>query len=223
MDGEREQKYIPLYYSYIEQLSLLPNDQIGQLVKALLIFGRDGTLPDFPKDTSLYMAFSFIADNSRRAADRAHESKVRGGRARASTAQKDEKGRFLPSESNRSPAETQQNPAESSTPSTSSYNNNKNKDNNKDKNNNNLLQKIDEEDCLSESDSYFLDLYRDMVGEFRNKRERDEFLELAAGMDRQEVIDVLTIAFENGAYTWNYVRKTFNTKRMHPSYKPKLL
>ena len=216
MDGEREQKYIPLYYSYIEQLSLLPDDQIGQLVKALLIFGRDGTPPDFPKDTSLYMAFSFIADNSKRAADRAHESKVRGGRARASTAQKDEKGRFLPSESSRSPAE-------SSTPSTSSYNNNKNKDNNKDKNNNNLLQKIDEKDCLSESDSYFLDLYRDMVGEFRNKRERDEFLELAAGMDRQEVIDVLTIAFENGAYTWNYVRKTFNTKRMHPSYKPKLL
>lgn len=223
MPESENSRYIPLYYSYIEQLNLLHDDQIGQLVKALLIFGRDGTLPDFPKDTSLYMAFSFIADNSKRAADRAHESKIRGGRARASTALKDEKGRFLPSESSRSPAETQHNPAESSTPSTSSYNNNKNKNKDNNNNNNNLLQKIDEEDCLSENDSYVLNLYHDMIGEFRNKRERDEFLELAAGMDRQEVIDVLTIAFENGAYTWNYVRKTFNTKRMHPNYKPRLI
>ena len=219
---ENESKYIPLYYSYIEQLNLLPDDQIGQLVKALLIFGRDGTLPDFPKDTSLYMAFSFIADNSKRAADRAHESKARGGRARASTALKDEKGRFLPSESSRSPAETQQNPAESSTPSTSSYNNNKNKDNNKDNNNNNLLAKMDE-DCSSKIVSAVVDCYRDMIGEFRSENEMNELLEYESIMGSTAVIDAITIAYEYGAQGWDYVRKTICTKLKHPEYKPKLL
>lgn len=95
---ERERsKYMPMFYSYIEQLSLLSMEQVGALVMALLRYGRDGMLPDFPKDSNVYMAFSFIADNSMRAEDRLHAGKSKGGKARAAGAQKDEKGRFLPS------------------------------------------------------------------------------------------------------------------------------
>lgn len=49
-DDAEKSKYIPMFYSYIEQLGLLSLEQVGALVMALLVYGRDGTQPDFPKD-----------------------------------------------------------------------------------------------------------------------------------------------------------------------------
>ena len=97
-DDAEKSKYIPMYYSYIEQLGLLSLEQVGALVMALLVYGRDGTQPDFPKDGNVYMAFSFIADNSMRAEIRRQEiveKRREAGRIRAASAEKDESGRFV--------------------------------------------------------------------------------------------------------------------------------
>ena len=220
---ECESKYIPLYYSYIEQLGLLTEEQVGRLVMALLLYGRDGTPPDFPRDSSLYMAFSFIADNSKRAADRIHDNKVRGGQARASGAQKDEKGRFLPSDSSRSPAEIQHNPAEPSTSSRPSYNNNKNK--NKDKNNNNLPSRMRarDEDCMLKGveNSVAVSYYLDMVGKL-TQAEADELMGYEQELGSEAMADVITIGYEYGAQRMEYIRRVVETKMMHPEHKPKL-
>lgn len=224
---ECESKYIPLYYSYIEQLGLLTEEQVGRLIMALLIYGRDGTPPDFPRGSNLYMAFSFIADNSRRAADRIHDNKVRGGQARASGAQKDEKGRFLPSGSSRSPAEIQHNPAEPSTSSRPSYNNNK--DNNKDNNNNNLPSRMRarvrarDEDCMLKGveNSVAVSYYLNMVGKL-TQAEADELMGYEQELGSEAMADVITIAYEYGARGMSYIRRVVKTKRMHPDHKPKL-
>ena len=97
-DDAEKSKYIPMFYSYIEQLGLLSLEQVGALVMALLVYGRDGTQPDFPKDGNVYMAFSFIADNSMRAEIRRQEiveKRREAGRIRAASAEKDENGRFV--------------------------------------------------------------------------------------------------------------------------------
>ena len=220
---ECESKYIPLYYSYIEQLGLLTEEQVGRLVMALLIYGRDGTPPDFPRDSNLYMAFSFIADNSKRAADRIHEGKVRGGQARASTAQKDGKGRFLPSSSSGSPAETQQNPAQSSTSSRTSYNKDNNK--NKDNNNNNLPSRVRarDEDCVLKGveNSVAVSYYLNMVDKL-TQAEADELMGYERELGSEAMADVITIAYEYGARGMSYIRRVVETKRMHPEHKPKL-
>lgn len=220
---ECESKYIPLYYSYIEQLGLLTEEQVGRLVMALLIYGRDGTPPDFPRDSSLYMAFSFIADNSKRAADRIHDGKVRGGQARAATAQKDGKGRFLPSSSSGSPAETQQNPAQSSTSSRTSYNKDNNK--NKDNNNNNLPSRVRarDEDCVLKGveNSVAVSCYLNMVGEL-TQAEADELMGYEQELGSEAMADVITIAYEYGARGMSYIRRVVETKRMHPEHRPKL-
>ena len=100
-------KYIPMYYSYLEQLGLLTLEQIGALMLALLRYGQNGTEPDFPRDSNLYMAFSFIADNSRRAELRGLEilekrraAGRKGGQATASKAERNEKGEFISSKQN---------------------------------------------------------------------------------------------------------------------------
>lgn len=113
---ETPSKYLPLYFNYLNQFALLTDEQVGRLIRALLLHGRDGADPDFDKNSSIYMAYSFILDNSERAAERLRESKVRAGRIRAAAAEKDEKGRFLPSKSSTSPAETQHNPAHPAKP-----------------------------------------------------------------------------------------------------------
>lgn len=92
---ETPSKYLPLYFNYLNQFALLTDEQVGRLIRALLLHGRDGADPDFDKNSSIYMAYSFILDNSERAAERLRESKVRAGRIRAAAAEKDEKGRFL--------------------------------------------------------------------------------------------------------------------------------
>lgn len=52
--------YIQLYYSYTEQLQLLPPEQCGKLTIALLNYAQTGVIPDFPADSAVFMLFSSI-------------------------------------------------------------------------------------------------------------------------------------------------------------------
>ena len=206
---ETPSKYLPLYFNYLNQFALLTDEQVGRLIRALLLHGRDGADPDFDKNSSIYMAYSFILDNSERAAERLRESKVRAGRIRAAAAEKDEKGRFLPSKSSTSPAETQHNPAQSSTSSKTSYNKYKDKDKNKDKNkdkeniiyNHRRRTVVDgytaHDDCddLSEREKEILDYCRDVVGAM-TKSQKQDILSAANGMQVDSVLDAITIAYE---------------------------
>ena len=225
-------KYLPLYFNYLNQFALLTDEQVGRLIRALLLHGRDGADPDFDKNSSIYMAYSFILDNSERAAERLRESKVRAGRIRAAAAEKDEKGRFLPSKSSTSPAETQHNPAQSSTSSKTSYNKykDKNKDKNKDKENiiYNHRRRIvvdgytahDDCDDLSEREKEILDYCRDVVGAM-TKSQKQDILSAANGMQVDSVLDAITIAYEEGARTPNYIIKTINSQRENPHRRPR--
>ncbi|MFQ8832872.1 MAG: DUF6291 domain-containing protein [Ruthenibacterium lactatiformans] len=119
-DDAEKSKYIPMYYSYIEQLGLLSLEQVGALVMALLVYGRDGTQPDFPKDGNVYMAFSFIADNSMRAEIRRQEiveKRREAGRIRAASAEKMKADAL----SSKKPAKNQHFPANPAPTSKSSY------------------------------------------------------------------------------------------------------
>lgn len=233
---ETPSKYLPLYFNYLNQFALLTDEQVGRLIRALLLHGRDGADPDFDKNSSIYMAYSFILDNSERAAERLRESKVRAGRIRAAAAEKDEKGRFLPSKSSTSPAETQHNPAQSSTSSKTSYNKykykdkDKNKDKNKDKENiiYNHRRRIvvdgytahDDCDDLSEREKEILDYCRDVVGAM-TKSQKQDILSAANGMQVDSVLDAITIAYEEGARTPDYIIKTINSQRENPHRRPR--
>lgn len=233
---ETPSKYLPLYFNYLNQFALLTDEQVGRLIRALLLHGRDGADPDFDKNSSIYMAYSFILDNSERAAERLRESKVRAGRIRAAAAEKDEKGRFLPSKSSTSPAETQHNPAQSSTSSKTSYNKykykdkDKNKDKNKDKENiiYNHRRRIvvdgytahDDCDDLSEREKEILDYCRDVVGAM-TKSQKQDILSAANGMQLDSVLDAITIAYEEGARTPDYIIKTINSQRENPHRRPR--
>lgn len=229
---ETPSKYLPLYFNYLNQFALLTDEQVGRLIRALLLHGRDGADPDFDKNSSIYMAYSFILDNSERAAERLRESKVRAGRIRAAAAEKDEKGRFLPSKSSTSPAETQHNPAQSSTSSKTSYNKykDKNKDKNKDKENimyNHRRRTVvdgytahDDCDDLSEREKEILDYCRDVVGAM-TKSQKQDILSAANGMQVESVLDAITIAYEEGARTPDYIIKTINSQRENPHRRPR--
>lgn len=229
---ETPSKYLPLYFNYLNQFALLTDEQVGRLIRALLLHGRDGADPDFDKNSSIYMAYSFILDNSERAAERLRESKVRAGRIRAAAAEKDEKGRFLPSKSSTSPAETQHNPAQSSTSSKTSYNKDKdkNKDKNKDKENiiYNHRRRIvvdgytahDDCDDLSEREKEILAYCRDVVGAM-TKNQKQDILSAANGMQLDSVLDAITIAYEEGARTPDYIIKTINSQRENPHRRPR--
>lgn len=231
---ETPSKYLPLYFNYLNQFALLTDEQVGRLIRALLLHGRDGADPDFDKNSSIYMAYSFILDNSERAAERLRESKVRAGRIRAAAAEKDEKGRFLPSKSSTSPAETQHNPAQSSTSSKTSYNKYKDKDKNKDKNkdkeniiyNHRRRAVVDgytaHDDCddLSEREKEILDYCRDVVGAM-TKSQKQDILSAANGMQVDSVLDAITIAYEEGARTPDYIIKTINSQRENPHRRPR--
>lgn len=231
---ETPSKYLPLYFNYLNQFALLTDEQVGRLIRALLLHGRDGADPDFDKNSSIYMAYSFILDNSERAAERLRESKVRAGRIRAAAAEKDEKGRFLPSKSSTSPAETQHNPAQSSTSSKTSYNKYKDKDKNKDKDkdkeniiyNHRRRTVVDgytaHDDCddLSEREKEILDYCRDVVGAM-TKSQKQDILSAANGMQVDSVLDAITIAYEEGARTPDYIIKTINSQRENPHRRPR--
>ena len=229
---ETPSKYLPLYFNYLNQFALLTDEQVGRLIRALLLHGRDGADPDFDKNSSIYMAYSFILDNSERAAERLRESKVRAGRIRAAAAEKDEKGRFLPSKSSTSPAETQHNPAQSSTSSKTSYNKYKDKNKDKDKDKENIIynhrRRIvvdgytahDDFDDLSEREKEILDYCRDVVG-VMTKSQKQDILSASNGMQVDSVLDAITIAYEEGARTPDYIIKTINSQRENPHRRPR--
>ena len=218
-DSAERPKYIPMYYSYIEQLGLLSPEQIGNLIMALLAYGRDGTQPDFPKDSNVYMAFSFIADNSMRAEIRRQEiveKRREAGRARAASAEKDENGRFVQQKTSKKPAHSSK---------TSIYQQIQlYKDKDKDKDKDNLLpseEREDREDCLLKAveNSESVEYYRDLIGQL-DAKEYGILLEYEKAMGTDALIDAITIAYENGAQSFAYVRKTIETKIKHPEYKP---
>ena len=47
-----------IYYQYADHFELLTDEELGRLIRAMLIYDKDGTLPQF--DGVLKMAFSFI-------------------------------------------------------------------------------------------------------------------------------------------------------------------
>lgn len=225
-DDAEKSKYIPMYYSYIEQLGLLSLEQVGALVMALLVYGRDGTQPDFPRDSNLFMAFSFIADNSTRAEERMRVAKAKGGKARAASAQKDEKGRFLPSTSSRSPAEIQHNPAQPSTSSKPSYN--KYNNNNKDNNNNNRRIRAHAhayanddgfDDGWSEREREIVAFCREVVKDIKPEQER-KVLAAADGMELGMVLDAISIAYEKGCSSPDYIVSSIESQRHQPDRRP---
>lgn len=234
---ETPSKYLPLYFNYLNQFALLTDEQVGRLIRALLLHGRDGADPDFDKNSSIYMAYSFILDNSERAAERLRESKVRAGRIRAAAAEKDEKGRFLPSKSSTSPAETQHNPAQSSTSSKPSYNKykdkNKNKDKNKDKENiiythrrpvvdDGYTAHARDDDCddLSEREKEILRHCQSVIGSGMTVNQQQAILQATKGMKLETVMDAISIAEENNARTPDYLLKTILTQKENPQRRP---
>ncbi|MEG2698693.1 MAG: DUF6291 domain-containing protein [Ruthenibacterium sp.] len=214
-------KYIPLYYSYLGQLSLLTDEQVGLLVIALLRYGRDGVEPDFPKDGSLFMAFSFIAENSNRAVERSLDGRTRGGKKRAENAQKDEKGRFLSAESSSNPAQTSSNQLVQQP----SYNNINNNINNNNNNNINRRPRAGarttdrSDDGHSKSNEDILAFCREVVGTMSKAQERI-IMDAAAGMSSELVSDAIAIAYEQGAETPEYIAKTILTQRDKPDRRP---
>lgn len=229
---ETPSKYLPLYFNYLNQFALLTDEQVGRLIRALLLHGRDGADPDFDKNSSIYMAYSFILDNSERAAERLRESKVRAGRIRAAAAEKDEKGRFLPSKSSTSPAETQHNPAQSSTSSKTSYNKYKDKDKDKDKDKENIIYNhrrravVDgytaHDDCddLSEREKEILRHCQSVIGSGMTVNQQQAILQATKGMKLETVMDAISIAEENNARTPDYLLKTILTQKENPQRRP---
>lgn len=227
--AEYESKYIPLYYSYLEQLGLLTEEQIGRLVMALLLYGRDGVQPDFPRDSSLYMAFSFIADNSRRAdlrgmelTEKRREAGRKGGQASAAKAQRNEKGKFsVGCDPSKSPSKPEQIQAPEQT---QAYNNkNNNKDNNKDNNNLHPRTRGTDDDCMlmGAESSVAVSYYLDMVGQ-PTQEEAEELMEYERELGSEAMADVITIAYEYGARGMSYIRRVVETKRQHPEHRPRL-
>ena len=231
---ETPSKYLPLYFNYLNQFALLTDEQVGRLIRALLLHGRDGADPDFDKNSSIYMAYSFILDNSERAAERLRESKVRAGRIRAAAAEKDEKGRFLPSKSSTSPAEIQHNPAQSSTSSKTSYNKykDKNKDKNKDKENIYTHRRLivddgytahardDDCDDLSEREKKILRHCQSVIGSGMTVNQQQAILQATKGMKLENVMAAISIADENNARTPDYLLKTILTQKENPQRRP---
>ena len=229
---ETPSKYLPLYFNYLNQFALLTDEQVGRLIRALLLHGRDGADPDFDKNSSIYMAYSFILDNSERAAERLRESKVRAGRIRAAAAEKDEKGRFLPSKSSTSPAEIQHNPAQSSTSSKTSYNKYKDKNKDKDKDKENIIYNhrrravVDgytaHDDCddLSEREKEILRHCQSVIGSGMTVNQQQAILQATKGMKLETVMDAISIAEENNARTPDYLLKTILTQKENPQRRP---
>lgn len=50
--------YVPLYFSYAEQLAMLPDDERGRLILALLEYAQTGALPAFAPASAMAMLFS---------------------------------------------------------------------------------------------------------------------------------------------------------------------
>lgn len=217
-EREREKpKYIPMYYSYIEQLGLLSLEQVGALMMALLKYGQDGIEPDFPRDGNLYMAFSFIADNSRRAELRGMEllekrraAGRKGGQTTVSKAERNEKGEFISSKQNPSkPKQTQ---------AAQAYNNNNN-DNNNDNNNRRYTRACARDDDVDDSQREILSYCREVVGSMSKSQEK-KILDAAEGMAFDDVINAISVAWDYDAKTPEFIADTIRTQKEKPERCP---
>lgn len=217
-EREREKpKYIPMYYSYIEQLGLLSLEQVGALMMALLKYGQDGIEPDFPRDGNLYMAFSFIADNSRRAELRGMEllekrraAGRKGGQTTVSKAERNEKGEFISSKQNPSkPKQTQ---------AAQAYNNNDNNDNN-DNNNRRYTRACARDDDVDDSQREILSYCREVVGSMSKSQEK-KILDAAEGMAFDDVINAISVAWDYDAKTPEFIADTIRTQKEKPERCP---
>lgn len=217
-EREREKpKYIPMYYSYIEQLGLLSLEQVGALMMALLRYGQDGIEPDFPRDGNLYMAFSFIADNSRRAELRGMEllekrraAGRKGGQTTVSKAERNEKGEFISSKQNPSkPKQTQ---------AAQAYNNNNNNNNN-DNNNRRYTRACARDDDVDDSQREILSYCREVVGSMSKSQEK-KILDAAEGMAFDDVINAISVAWDYDAKTPEFIANTIRTQKEKPERCP---
>lgn len=212
-------KYLPLYYSYIEQLRLLTPEQVGWLIMALLEHGRDGAEPDFPRNSNLYMAFSFIADNARRAENRGLEllekrraAGRKGGITTVQNAQRNERGEFVSSD----PSKIQAKPKQTQAPKqVQAYNNNHNDNDNS--NHNRRLPHAREDggrDDDEERDK-ILRICEAAVGGL-DAAEREMILTACAGMGADAVEKAVQIARRYGARSAAYLAKSIRTQREKP-------
>lgn len=219
-EREREKpKYIPMYYSYIEQLGLLSLEQVGALMMALLRYGQDGIEPDFPRDGNLYMAFSFIADNSRRAELRGMEllekrraAGRKGGQTTVSKAERNEKGEFISSKQNPSkPKQTQ---------AAQAYNDNNNDNNdNNDNDNRRYTRAGARDDDVDDSQREILSYCREVVGSMSKSQEK-KILDAAEGMAFDDVINAISVAWDYDAKTPEFIANTIRTQKEKPERCP---
>lgn len=226
MEEKDRAKYFPMYYSYQQQLKLLTHEQIGMLVLALLEYGRSGAEPDFPQDSSLYMAYSFMREEGKRAESRRREiieKRREAGKARAASALKDEHGRFIRANVENSedfPAEIQQ---KSSTSSISSYSNSKGKSNSNSKGNSKgkgNRQDACARDDWDEEQSEILAYCTEAVGQLTQMQEQ-KVMTAAQGMPFDAVMDAITIAIDNDAKTPEYIVKSIQTQKEKPERRPR--
>lgn len=72
MDNKNKHNSFVLYTSYTQQISLLSDQEAGQLLKALLAFVEKGEVPKL--DGALKMCFSFISEQIRRDKEKYEET-----------------------------------------------------------------------------------------------------------------------------------------------------
>lgn len=214
-------KYIPMYYSYIEQLSLLTTEQVGELVMALLRFGADGTEPTFSKDSNVYMAFSFILDSTKRASERSHARGVSGGLARAAGAEKDAKGRFLPSPSSKHPAKVQQKSSKTQQVQQSQQNQPYQYQYQYQYQNQKQYRLYDDvdESCVESVELELRELYEGDIDTLSDG-EKKKLHDCIERYGSQIVEDAIMRSIENGARSWSYVQAAIETQAKHPDLKP---
>lgn len=57
----KKPKIINLFISYLDEFSLISDEQVGALIMALLRYAKDGDKPDFASDPTLRVMFSFMS------------------------------------------------------------------------------------------------------------------------------------------------------------------
>ena len=80
-------KYVQLYFTYLDALSGLTDDECGRVIKALMIFAIDGTLPNFEPRSLEAQAFAFMMrqhESDAVAYRKKAEGGAKGGRPRRS-------------------------------------------------------------------------------------------------------------------------------------------
>ena len=78
----------------------------------------------------------------------------------------------------------------------------------------------DDCDDLSEREKEILDYCRDVVGAM-TKSQKQDILSASNGMQVDSVLDAITIPYEEGARTPDYIIKTINSQRENPHRRPR--